>query len=240
MKKLKTIIQYECTTSFKYIWYFYAIQYAVVALSCIIIAIAVGSPEKVGMNCLEINTVIYISILGVLGFKEDFKMLIQNGFTRKYIFLATISMFVFISAIMAFVDTVAGNLLHYFIRDYSSLFGSIYGYNNIFANWLWLFLFYMLICSLFYIGVLVINKIGKISSIYLGVVLGGIALLDVAVFRYVISDEIAQNLMKLAAKAMGFMSNGTINYFFPMVTFLLIMTVLGLGSYMVMRRTELK
>lgn len=28
MNKLKSIIQYECMTSFKYIWIFYAIQYA--------------------------------------------------------------------------------------------------------------------------------------------------------------------------------------------------------------------
>ena len=31
MKKLGTVIRYECVTSFKYIWIFYAIEYAVVA-----------------------------------------------------------------------------------------------------------------------------------------------------------------------------------------------------------------
>ena len=30
MKKLKAVVQYECMTSFKYIWVFYAIQYAFV------------------------------------------------------------------------------------------------------------------------------------------------------------------------------------------------------------------
>ena len=48
-----------------------------------------GSFENVGTNCLEINTLFFVSILGALGFKEDFKTLIQNGFTRKYIFKAS-------------------------------------------------------------------------------------------------------------------------------------------------------
>ena len=92
MKNLKSIIQYECMTSFKYIWIFYAIQYAIVGLITITIGLIMGTFEDVGTNCLEINTLVYISILGVLGFKEDFKMLIQNGFTRKYIYIATIAM----------------------------------------------------------------------------------------------------------------------------------------------------
>ena len=32
MKKLKAVVKYECMTSFKYIWLFYAIQYAIVTL----------------------------------------------------------------------------------------------------------------------------------------------------------------------------------------------------------------
>ena len=39
MNKLKSIIQYECMTSFKYIWIFYAIQYAIVGLITLIIGI---------------------------------------------------------------------------------------------------------------------------------------------------------------------------------------------------------
>lgn len=109
MKNLKSIIQYECMTSFKYIWLFYAIQYALVGFITIIIGLVMGTFEDVGTNCLEINTLGYIGILGVLGFKDDFKMLIQNGFTRKYIFIATLSMFGFISGTMALIDTIVGN-----------------------------------------------------------------------------------------------------------------------------------
>ena len=240
MNKLKTVIQYECTTSFKYIWIFYAIQYAAVALICAIIAISMGSLEGVGISCLETNTLFYVGVLGILGFKEDFKMLIQNGFTRKYIFLGTSSMFMFISAILAFIDTIVGNVLHHTLQEYSSIFGSIYGYENIVVNWLWLFLVYMLVCSFLYLIILTINKIGKISSICLGVVLGTIVLLIPALFRFVLPNAFANNLITLATKAMGFMSNGTINFICPLLTLLLFIGIFSICSYNIICRTELK
>ncbi len=240
MKKLKSIIRYECMTSFKYIWIFYAIQYAAVSLITLIIGISTGSFEEVGTNGLEVNTLIYVGILGVLGFKEDFKMLIQNGFTRKYIYTATFSMFCFISGSMALVDTAAGNIIHHFNHGYSSLYGGIYGYENIVMNWLWLFLVYVMVCSLLYIGILVINKAGKAISIYLGVAVGGIVLLIIALFRYVFSAGTVSNILEFSAKAMGFMTDGTINYLFPALTLLLAIVILGSGSYAVIRRTELR
>lgn len=240
MKKLKSVIQYECATSFKYIWLFYGIQYAFVTLITLILAISAGTFEDIGTNTLEINTLVYVGVLGVLGYNQDFKMLLQNGFTRKVIFGATFSMFCFISGTMAFIDTIVGNLLHYFNDDYSSLYSGIYGYDNIFMNWLWLFLVYVLVCCLLYLAILVINKVGKTISIYLGVALGGIVLIVIALFRYVFSAETIRNIFEFLTKAMGFMTDGTINYLLPALALLLLITVLGSCSYAIIRRTELK
>lgn len=240
MKNLKSIIQFECATNFKYVWIFYAIQYALVAFITIIIGLVMGTFKDVGTNCLEMNTLIYIGILGVLGFKDDFKMLIQNGFTRKYIFIATLSMFGFISGTMALIDTIVGNLIHHFNSSYSTLYGGIYGYDNPFMNWLWLFLFYATFCCLLYLIILVINKTGKNVSIILGVVFGGIVLLIVALFRYVFTGETIHNILEFLMKAMGLMADGTINYIFPAITLFLLLAILGAGSYAIIRRTELK
>ena len=54
-------------TSFKYIWMFYAIEYAIVLLIYIMVAAITGDPENAGTNCLEMNTFIYVGILGALG-----------------------------------------------------------------------------------------------------------------------------------------------------------------------------
>lgn len=239
MSKLKSAILYEYSTKIKAMVLFYLIQYLIVALIFSIVAISVGG-EEIGSNALEFSSVIFISVIGVLGYKEDFKALIQNGYTRKYIFGATICMFILLAGTMALIDTIIGNSIHYFSDNYFTLFGSLYGYGNVFLNWLWLTVLYLMFCSLFYLAVLVINRVGKMVSLFIGVGLSCIILLVTSLFRFVFSQEFVSAAAEFVMKAMGFMSNGTINLFFPILSFLVIGAVFGIGSYAVIRRTELK
>ncbi|MFQ9511779.1 MAG: hypothetical protein ACLRZ7_12925, partial [Lachnospiraceae bacterium] len=105
---------------------------------------------------------------------------------------------------------------------------------------LWLFLVYALVCNFFYLIILTINKIGKTSSICLGVALGTIVLLIPVLFRFVLPKAFANHLITLATKAMGFMSNGTINFICPVLTLLLFIGVFSICSYNIICRTELK
>ena len=41
--------------------------------------------KETGSNTLEFSSIVFVSVIGVLGYKEDFKALLQNGYTRKYI-----------------------------------------------------------------------------------------------------------------------------------------------------------
>lgn len=239
MSKLKSAILYEYSTKIKAMVLFYLIQYLIVALIFSIVAISVGG-EEIGSNALEFSSVIFISVIGVLGYKEDFKALIQNGYTRKYIFGATISMFTLLAGTMALIDTIIGNSIHYFNDNYFTLFGSLYGYGNVFLNWLWLTVLYLMFCSLFYLAVLVINRVGKMVSLFIGVGLSCVILLVTSLFRFVFSQEFVSAAAEFVMKAMGFMSNGTTNLFFPILSFLVIGAVFGIGSYAVIRRTELK
>lgn len=241
MSKLKSEVLYQCTTSFRAICIFYLIQYAIVLLIALIYGIGTGNYfESIGSNCLEMNSLIFVGIFGVLGFTEDFKMLIQNGFTRKYIYLSTVSLFTFMAGVMAFIDTVVGQTLHFAVNKYSAMFGSVYGYDNVFANWIALMVLYFLMLNLFYLVILVINKVGKRASVYLGVILSGIVLLTIALFRYVLSAEAVRNVVKFLTKAMGFMADGTINHLLPVLTLLSVAAILGGCSYAVIRHTELK
>ena len=70
-------------------------------------------------------------------------------------------------------------------------------------------------CSLFYLAILVINRVGKTISLLIGVGISGIILLVMALFQFVFSDEIVSKAMELTMRAVGFMSDGTINQFFP-------------------------
>ena len=160
MTELKSAVLYECLTKVRAIGIFYLIQYSIVALIFAIVAICTEGKET-GSNALEFSSVVFVSVIGVLGYKEDFKALLQNGYTRKYIFGATVCMFTLLAGTLALIDTVIGNSLHYFNDNYFTLYGGIYGYGNVFANWLWLTALYLMFCSLFYLAVLVINRVGK-------------------------------------------------------------------------------
>ena len=239
MSKLKSAVLYEYLTKVRAIGIFYLIQYLIVALIFAIVAICTEGKET-GSNALEFSSVVFVSVIGVLGYKEDFKALLQNGYTRKYIFGATVCMFTLLAGTLALIDTIIGNSLHYFNDNYFTLYGGIYGYGNVFANWLWLTALYLMFCSLFYLAVLVINRVGKTVSLLIGVVVCGIILLVIALFKFVFPDELVSKTWEFMMKAMGFMGDGTTNLFFPVLSFLVIGVVFGIGSYAVIRRTELR
>ena len=98
----------------------------------------------------------------------------------------------------------------------------------------------MLTCSLFYLAVLTVHKLEKTLSLCLGVVLVGVILLAVALFRYVLPQSLVDDISELATRAMGFMGGGTVNYLFPLLTLFLLTAVFSLGAYRIIRRTEVK
>lgn len=238
MNKLKAAVSYEYLTKLKAVGIFYIIEYLCVAFILSIVAISTGGKE-IGSNVLEVSSIIFVSVVGVLGYKEDFKALLQNGYPRKYIFGATICMFALLSGTMAFIDTIIGNVLHHFYRTYFTLFGSLYGYGNLFANWLWLTVLYLMFGSLFYLAVLVIHRAGKMQSLFIGIGISGVILIGFSVFRFVLPDEIVRSVAVFVIRVMGFMSDGTTNLIFPVLSFLAIGAVFESISYAVIRRTEL-
>lgn len=239
MSKLKSAVLYEYLTKVRAIGIFYLIQYLIVALIFAIVPICTEGKET-GSNALEFSSVIFVSVIGVLGYKEDFKALLQNGYTRKYIFGATICMFTLLAGTMALIDTIIGNTLHFFNSNYFTLYSGLYGFGNVFTNWLWLTVLYLMFCSLFYFAVLIINRVGKTVSLLIGVGVCSLILLVIALFQFVFPDELVSKAGEFMMKAMGFMSDGTINLFFPILSFLVIGVVFGIGSYAVIRRTELR
>ena len=239
MNKLKSAVLYEYLTKVRAIGIFYLIQYLIVALIFTIVAICTKGNET-GSNTLEFSSVVFVSVIGVLGYKEDFKALLQNGYTRKYIFGATVCMFTLLAGTMALIDTIIGNSLHFFNSNYFTLYSSLYGFGNVFANWLWLTVLYLMFCSLFYFVVLIINRVGKTVSLLIGVGVCSLILLVIALFQFVFPDELVSKTGEFMMKAMGFMSDGTINLFFPILSFLVIGMIFGIGSYAVIRRTELR
>ncbi len=238
MNKLKSAIIYGCLTKLKPILIFYLIEYLCFALIMVLVSLCTGKVQT-GSNGVEVITAIFLGVMGALSFKEDFKALIQNGYTRRYIYLSAFCSFLLISSAMGLFDCFTGRMLWHFFDDFT-LVDMLYGEVPLLANWLWLTMLYVTFCSMFYLIALIVNKFGKTISLLIGFGFVGIILMAVALFRFVFSPELVKNIGKFVLHALGFMSGGTVNLFFPILTFLVIGTVFALISYVVIGRTELK
>lgn len=239
MRKWKMAVWYECATKMRAMGIFYAIQYTIAVIITVLLMAGLRT-DNVGYSGFEVSSIVFVCIMGVFGFQEDYKALIQNGFTRRYIFLATLGMFAAMCGLMALIDTATGNLLHAFNSHYVAVFGNLYGYGRFLSNWLWLTAVYLMGCSASYLVVLVIHRAGKVCTLLIGTALGSMALLVLTLLRFVASPEFIAKLAQFVMNAMGFMNDGTVCVWMPIATFLLAVGVLSLGSYLLIRRSELK
>ena len=140
-------------------------------------------------------------------------------------------MFAFIGGIMSLVDTVTGNLLHYFLPNYSSLFGVIYGYGDIPPE----------------LAVAVSSLYADLQPVLSGCPCGTQAGKDFVPLpgrgscrRYpgwqshcsgmFCPQSLVDDISELATRAMGFMGGGTVNYLFPLLTLFLLTAVFSLGG----------
>lgn len=238
MHKLRTLIQYEYLTSVKHLFIYYPIQFAIYILPITFTIILNGTSRSDGS--FELISLTYFALLAALGFRQDLRMCIQNGFTRKYIFLATCTMFISMASTMALFDLIFINLFHVLTPTYTSLYTQIYGalsYSPL-MHWFWMVLVYMCFGSLAYLCTLIINKLGKNGVIYF--ILGCfvcISLLLLAM-RYMFSIGIQAKVFELILLTIGF-AGGTIHMLYPVLTLLLWITIFLLGSYAIIRRIEI-
>ena len=238
MNKLKTIAFYECATSIKYVLYFYCIQYGFVAVIATILAFTIGL-EDVTFNGQEISSVIFLAIVGCMGMGDDFKTLLQNGFTRKYIFAGTVSLITFLALALSACDLLISRLMPLFFNESSSLFEQIYGMDSAVANWLWNFTLYCTTGFMCYFFRLLAHRLGKSGFIILGIVLITLSIL-LAVFCDMLPNGVMETIGTFLARAFGFMSGGRVDPYLPALTFTIISAVLAGGSYIAIRGAELK
>lgn len=239
--KLKTIIKYECWTTLKPLCIFYAICYSVVALGYFIAFIIHGNIKETVFQGSELACLIYLGILGSLGFHEDFKFLIQNGFTRQHISFAAFGMFSFVTALMAFIDTIIAYGLSQMTSHYS-LFHLIYGFDHpliIQIVWLWLIYMFVTFCS--YLCTLISNKVGKKIFYFAISTLAIVCMVIAPLFiSLILPASFVNQLMNLGLMLLGFTTKGTVQFMNPILTYLGLICVIGLGAYWIVQKTELR
>lgn len=239
--KLKTLIKFECFTSLKSLAVFYAILYGIILFGYFIAWMIQGHLGGSVFSGTEMACMIYLGILGSLGFNEDFKFFMQNGFTRKSILFGTLGMFGLISLLMAVVDTCMATLLVQF-TGFAPLFKQIYGSgHSILIQFIWLLGLYFLVSSLMYLLNLISNKIGKKIFYFILITLGLVLfVVTPLLFNLVLPRDLVMDILYGVLNVIGYRRDSTIQFLFPILTILVVNVVVMIGSYYVIKKTELK
>jgi hypothetical protein len=102
---LKASIKYILKNSFRSIIIYYFVILCVICLA-VVSALTPGMNGMVKISGTEMATVIFLFIFGLNSFKDEFQMFIQNGLSRKTLFLGEVLSILAISIGMAIIDLV--------------------------------------------------------------------------------------------------------------------------------------
>ena len=216
------------------------------------VIISTTSVSGTGFVGMEAATAIFLFVCGLNSFKEFFRMLTQNGVSRKSIFLGRIITLLYVCAGMAVIDKIillAGKFIasHMSGVNFVGLFELIYAgradqvgaiHMNI-DGFLFGFCLYLAAITIGYFITIAFYRMNKITKIAVAVgvpmvLLNAVPYLDAALLH----GELGNVLMNTMSFAFGF-HNGA-NPYFAMVTCLLISAVFAALSWLAMRKAVVK
>ena len=247
---LKTSLKYKLKDNLRSIIVYYFVILCVICL----IAVSVIVPDsnaKSNIIGMEMATVIFLFVVGLNSFKENFLMLLQNGSSRKTIFTSgVLSMFI-ISTGMAIIDFIilaviklaAGNIkslkvMGLFEMNYSrhvENIGSFQAHTESLIFQILMYLAFVLVGYFITIAYYRMNKAAK-TAVSIGVPVGLffiLPLIDETLMKGRVSDWIND----LFNYAFGLHSQNPCH---AMVTFLLLSVVFAALSWLLMRRAVVK
>lgn len=257
--KLKSTVKYQMFDMGKPVSIFYFVMLCILvfgftvsgarfAISGNMVSFTSGS----GFFGIELATVVFLFVSGLNSFKEFFRMFMQNGISRKTIFVSRLMTIIAVCTGMAIIDKgilLIGKYIAYINTRilYTGLFEMIYGVradhistlhmhiDGFFFN-LCLYLAAMTLGYFITIAFYRMNRIAKIT-VAVGVpmvLLNGLPILDAALLHGVVMRAFAN----AATFAFGFQNGG--NPYFGMVSLLLIAAVFSCFSWLMVRRAVVK
>jgi len=257
--KLKSTVKYQIIDMEKPVCIFYFVLLCILVFGFtvsgarfVISGNIVSSTPGSGFSGMELASIIFLFVCGLNSFKEFFRMFMQNGISRRTIFISRLITILAVCTGMAVIDKgilllgklIASNSTRIF---YTGLFEMIYGgragrisslhmhIDGFFFN-LCLYLAAMTIGYFITIAFYRMNKIAKII-VAVGVpmvLLNGLPILDTALLHGVV----VKALINAAAFAFGFQNGG--NPYFGMVSLLLIAAAFCCLSWLMVRRAVVK
>jgi len=257
--KLKSTVKYQIIDMEKPVCIFYFILLCILVFGFtvsgarfVISQNIISTTSGARISGMELASVVFLFVCGLNSFKEFFRMFMQNGISRKTIFVSRFITILAVCTGMAVIDKgilLLGKLItsNSTRLVYTGLFEMIYAVradristlhmhiDGFFFN-LCLYLAAMTIGYFITIAFYRMNRVAKIT-VAVGVpmvLLNGLPILDAALLH----GTVLRALANAATFAFGFQNGG--NPYFGMVTLLLIATVFSCLSWLMVRRAVVK
>lgn len=123
---MKSAMIYQISEMKKPLLIYYAIIFFLLLASFLTTEVFLHiSANGTTINGIEISSMIFIFVCGLNSFKEPFRMFLQNGLSRKTLFLSYLCSLLSVTGVMAIVDTSIGAIGHS-LGSYQSAFHEFY------------------------------------------------------------------------------------------------------------------
>lgn len=241
---MSSAVKYQLAQVKKPILYFYAIVFAQLLLLTVFAAKSSLTVEGTVINGNDFATMIFIFVLGLNSFKENFFMFMQNSRSRKTLFLSYLASLAPVCGVMAVIDNclgIAGDKLGLFKTLYLSAFRDFAGSMllTLLIGILWSFCIYLfwalsgyLITNFYYRagkGLKILVSVGVPGFLFVG-----LPLIDTHLTNGVIGKFLSDFLLLATGITHGR------NPFYPILFALLFGAVFAACSYLLARRSIVK
>ncbi len=249
---LKSAVKYQVLDGKVAIPVFYLVVLCVMALLPIS-ASGMGPESYVNIGGFEIGTIIFLFIVGLNAFRETFRMMVQNGVSRKTMFISFLLLTLILSAGMSCINEVLLRIGKAFTSgadniSFQSVFEQMYAPRymgnpdsiqmllegllfTIFATAVAMMLGYFITIMYYRL-----NKAGKIA---VSVGVPAILIIGLPIFDAIVTGGVIyRSFGQLTLFALGVL-NGY-NPYYAMVSSLIAFAVLAALSWMLVRRAVVK
>lgn len=242
---LKVAFKYKLYDSKNAVLVFYAVILIVIALMFMFsVLIRDNSDLKGNMQGIEVASAIFLFVVGLNSFTEDFRMFMQNGISRRTMFISQIAGTIAISGIMALIDGVlalTGKLI-FLSSDVVYLQGlleMIYGHNifkigNFLLSVLFCFFLYIALMALGFLIIALYYRMNKGLKVTVSIGAPALFLVVVPIIdTFLLKGAIGSVLGRIIAAIFG-------NPAICMLTCFVLFAVFSALSWLLVRKAAVK
>jgi len=124
--RLKSVLKYNISETIRSMLVFYGVMVAVLVFFVVSMGVVMIKSDGVSFaGGAEMASAIFLFVLGLNSFKQNYLFLSSNGITRKAQFYGFLISSLPVVAVMGAIDTAYGNILGEFI-NYNAMFSQMY------------------------------------------------------------------------------------------------------------------